>query len=95
MATSWDGTRRAFPTRVRRLILERDPVCVVCGDAPSTIADHHPSYADLERAGVRDPHAPRFGRGVCAPCHDVLTREQQRDGLQRMHARRVHPFARR
>lgn len=60
---------RAFRTAV----LERDPVCVECGTAPSQVADHYPTERiDLIQQGL-DPNDPRYGRGLCKPCHDVRT----------------------
>lgn len=59
--------------RFRREVLTRDPVCVVCGQAPSTVADHYPhERRDLIAMGL-DPDDPKFGRGVCASCHGVET----------------------
>lgn len=66
--------------RFRRIVLRRDPICVVCGVAPSAVADHHPmSRKDLIAAG-RNPDDPRAGRGVCKPCHDRETAKNQPGG---------------
>lgn len=60
---------RAF----RAAVLERDPVCVECGKAPSYIADHYPTERiDLIQQGL-NPNDPRYGRGLCKPCHDKRT----------------------
>lgn len=59
--------------RFRRQVLARDPVCVKCGKAPSTDADHYPlSRADLVARGL-DPNDPKHGRGLCHPCHSRET----------------------
>lgn len=59
--------------RFRREVLGRDPVCVLCGRAPSTVADHFPSERrDLVAAGL-DPDDPIFGRGLCSACHGTET----------------------
>lgn len=81
--TSWSGDRTSFPSATRRAILRRDPTCVLCGQRPSTIADHEPNYVELRRAGVADPHAIEFGQGVCEQCHDVKTRDEQARGCNR------------
>lgn len=94
--TSWSGERTSFPPARRRRILKRHPTCQCngcphCGTrctAPSTIADHQPNYATLIRAGVTDPHDERYGRGMCAPCHDHKTRGEQRAGQQRTSRKR-------
>jgi 5-methylcytosine-specific restriction enzyme A len=50
--------------------LERDPICVICGIAPATVADHYPlSRKELVARGM-DPNDPAHGRGLCKPCHD-------------------------
>lgn len=54
----------------RKACLQRDPVCTVCGLAPSTVADHHPlERAELLELGVEDCDALAYLRGVCASCH--------------------------
>ncbi len=64
----------------RRAVLLRDPICVVCGVAFSTVADHYPlSRRDLVELGL-DPNAPDRGRGVCKPCHDRSTAVHQPGG---------------
>ena len=50
--------------RFRRLVLARDPICVLCGSI-ATEADHWPmSRRDLVAAGL-DPNDPVRGRGLC------------------------------
>lgn len=58
--------------RFRRLVLKRDPLCVLCG-APATVADHFPTdRRDLVAQGL-DPNDPARGRGLCASCHGKAT----------------------
>ena len=95
MSASWSGERTAFPSSTRKRIMARDPICVLCKVNPSTVADHFPSYMELVLAGVSDPHDERFGRGLCDECHEPLTKQQQRDGIERMKQRATHPASRR
>lgn len=61
----WAGSTRAarlppdWPA-IRARILARDPVCRLCGAAPSTEVDH------IVRG---DDHRDANLRGVCRPCH--------------------------
>ncbi len=58
--------------RFRRLVLQRDPLCVLCGQV-ATVADHWPvSRRDLEAQGL-NPNDPAAGRGLCATCHGRAT----------------------
>lgn len=67
--------------RFRRLVLQRDPVCVVCDAALATVADHFPiSRRDLIDSG-EDPDNPDAGRGLCKPCHDRETARHQPGGF--------------
>lgn len=67
------GYDRAHATRFRNPVLRRDPLCVLCHKAPSTDADHHPNTrAELISMGL-DPNDPRWGRGLCHPCHSSET----------------------
>jgi 5-methylcytosine-specific restriction protein A len=67
---------RAFRTAV----LHRDPICVQCRAAPSTVADHHPlSRRELIARGM-NPNDPANGRGLCKPCHDRETAHHQPGG---------------
>lgn len=64
----------------RLAVLDRDPICVLCDLAPSTVADHHPlSRRDLVAAGL-DPDDPKHGRGLCKRCHDRETARNQPGG---------------
>jgi 5-methylcytosine-specific restriction enzyme A len=78
------ATERGYNTpghqRFRHHVLARDPICVMCRAAWSTVADHHPmSRRDLELAGL-DPNDPARGRGLCARCHSIATAEHQPGG---------------
>lgn len=64
----------------RDLVLHRDPVCVVCQQAPSTVADHWPlSRRDLLHAHL-NPNDPTRGRGLCHTCHSRETAKHQPGG---------------
>lgn len=70
--------------RFRRLVLDRDRLCVLCRTRGvlriATVADHWPtSRRDLEAQGL-DPNDPRCGRGLCGPCHSRETAEHQPGG---------------
>ena len=57
----------------RETVLTRDPICVLCRTAQSTIADHYPiERVDLIELGL-NPNDPQRGRGLCKPCHDRHT----------------------
>lgn len=71
------ATQRGYTSRghqrFRRETLTRDPICVICDAAQSTIADHYPlTRRELEQRGL-DPNNPDAGRGLCKPCHDRWT----------------------
>lgn len=68
----------------REAVLKRDPNCV-CDDAghghghpcgePSLHADHWPTEKkDLVAKGL-DSNDPKYGRGLCATCHNRWTRQ--------------------
>ncbi len=68
--------------RFRRAVLGRDPVCVLCRTAWSTVADHHPiSRADLVDQHL-NPDDPNRGRGLCKRCHDRHTASTQRASFE-------------
>ena len=74
------GYASAGHQRFRGAVLDRDPVCVLCDAAFSTIADHFPfSRRELEAAGL-NPNDPQYGRGLCKPCHDAETAKNQPGG---------------
>lgn len=67
------GYDKRHEYQFRRPILERDPICCVCNDRPSVVADHYPiDRVDLVKAG-ENPNDPRHGRGLCKRCHDQHT----------------------
>lgn len=60
---------RAF----RAAVLNRDPICVLCGIAQSTVADHYPiDRVDLVELGM-NANDPAHGRGLCKRDHDQHT----------------------
>lgn len=68
---------RAF----RAAVLQRDPICVLCGVKFSTVADHWPrSRKDLIDLGL-DPNDPDYGRGLDKLCHDLETSRNQPGGF--------------
>ena len=80
-----DPMQRAYTSprhrRFRRLVLKRDPQCVLCG-AVASVADHYPvSRRDLVAQGL-DPDDPARGRGLCASCHgrETATNPDQAGG---------------
>ena len=83
------GYDRDHERLFRRPVLQRDPKCVCtsedhghgspCGK-PSQHADHFPqSRRELEAAGL-NPNDPRYGRGLCGPCHSSETAHHQPGG---------------
>lgn len=55
-------------------------MCVLCGKAPSVVADHWPlSRRELVARGL-DPNDPRYGRGLCADCDRAQTARRQPGG---------------
>ena len=74
------GYGRTHENRFRKAVLDRDPVCRLCGKAASTVADHWPlSRRELVAKGL-DPNDPQRGRGLCKPCHDRSTGRLQPGG---------------
>lgn len=64
----------------RREVLKRNPVCVLCHVAPSTVADHWPlSRRELVERGL-DPDDPARGRGLCKTCDSKQTARRQPGG---------------
>jgi len=64
----------------RNQTLARDPICVLCGLAQSTVADHHPrSRKELQALGM-NPNDPSYGRGLCESCHNKETAQHQPGG---------------
>lgn len=93
--TSWSGKRTAFPPRIRRLILTRQPECATGCGQPSTIADHIINHPTAIRAGwtLEQYHSPTNGQGLCEPCHTLKTRDEQAEGRNRKHTRLHLPTA--
>ena len=57
----------------RDRVLNRDPICVECNAAQSTVADHYPlTRRELVDQG-KNPNSPEHGRGLCALCHNKHT----------------------
>jgi len=66
--------------RFRAGVLARDPTCVLCKAAPSTVADHWPlSRRELVAQGL-DADDDQYGRGLCKRCHDRHTAAAQPGG---------------
>ena len=68
--------------RMRKMVLERDPMCKVCRVKPSTQADH----ITPKSQGGRD--AMENLRGICEPCHRAKSSREGAEGLKR---RRSNP----
>lgn len=71
----WEGsTRRSeLPSnweRIRRHILQRDPICRVCDKALSVEVDH---------VGDKHDHGEDNLQGVCSPCHREKTHREAAD----------------
>ncbi len=67
---------RAF----RSAVLRRDPICVICKTAPSTVADHYPLSRKQLIAQGMNPNDPANGRGLCKTDHDQSTAHAQPGG---------------
>lgn len=70
----------------RKRVLARDPICMVCRLAPSTVADHHPLSRRELVASNMNPNDPDHGRGLCKPCHDRETAKHQPGGWNDHHS---------
>ncbi|RFA14570.1 hypothetical protein B7R21_06390 [Subtercola boreus] len=69
----------------RNQVITRDPICVICHTAQATVADHYPtSKRDLDAQGM-DSNDPDHGRGLCKPCHDRSTAQEQPGGWHNTH----------
>ena len=66
--------------RFRTLVLHRDPICVLCGVAVSTDADHYPKDRKQLVIEGLDPNDPKHGRGLCHSCHSKETARYQPGG---------------
>lgn len=79
------ATQRGYSSRghktFRAAVLTRDPICVLCNTAFSTVADHYPtSRRDLVAQGL-NPNDPQYGRGLCADDHNSETAAHQPGGF--------------
>ena len=68
MSGGWKGSDRKsrLPsnwTTIRRKVLDRDPICKICGVRPSSHCDHIEAKTDT--------HAEDRLQGVCATCHGL------------------------
>ena len=80
---AWEGSNRKGSSRrgrkVRARILERDPICTICGKNPSSVCDHvwqvahgaPENYADVPEELLR---------GICVPCDRRLSAKQGAEG---------------
>lgn len=66
----------------REQVLARDPICVICLSARSTVADHDPLDREQLVARGLDPNDPKHGRGLCKRCHDRKTAREHGFGAQ-------------
>ena len=76
---------RGYNTRghqiFRAAVLAADPICVMCGKAQATVADHYPrSRKELIALGL-NANDPRYGRGLDKRCHDQSTAVEQPGGF--------------
>lgn len=77
------GYDTAHESRFRAPVLARDPVCVLCHQAPARHADHWPhDRRELIRLSL-DPNDPQYGRGLCQRCHARETAREQPGGWNR------------
>lgn len=89
--SSWSGQRRSFPTKIRDAILNRDRICVTCGQQPSVIADHKRAHAECRALGI-EPDTMDNGQGLCQPCSDEKTEREKREGRARVrYVKRAEP----
>lgn len=65
--------------RFRRLVLQRDPLCALCG-AIATVADHWPMSRQALTDLGRNPDDPACGRALCHRCHSRETGRLQPGG---------------
>lgn len=59
----------------REKVLERDPWCQMCGNAPATVADH---IVPIREGGARFDLGN--GQGLCEPCHNSSKQSQEKRG---------------
>lgn len=77
------ATQRGYTTkghrRFRRLVLQRDMLCVLCGNI-ATEADHYPTDRRTLITQGLDPNDPTRGRGLCKSCHSRETMRLRQGG---------------
>lgn len=84
MTGGWQGSDRGnrLPRgwkRIRARILERDPVCKLCGVRRSTHCDHIQAKAD--------DHSDSGLQGVCAECHGLKSSREGNAAPRRQQGR--------
>lgn len=93
--TSWSGTRRSFPTAVRKRIIERDRACVQCGSTDRLEADHVTPHAQAKRLGWTDEQIDSMDNGqtLCHVHHAEKSRGERLLGMRQRRPRqaRRHP----
>lgn len=59
--------------KLRKVVLARDPICMICGEAPSTDVDHIiPREHDVHAANVTEEEL----QGLCHSCHSRKTQAE-------------------
>ncbi len=59
--------------KLRKIVLARDPICMICREAPSTQVDHIvPRRPEQHAADVTEEEL----QGLCKPCHSSKTRAE-------------------
>lgn len=63
--------------KVRRIFLNDNPICVLCG-ADSKVPDHYPkTRRELVAEGVSNPDDSKYLRPLCISCHNSETAKAQ------------------
>lgn len=91
---AWNPTRVDFPTHIRLATLARQPVCMICHEAPSVEVDHIIGIAECRRRKLGNPNAMSNAQGLCADCHAKKTTEERAAGIRAQHAKLRHPGSR-
>lgn len=60
------------PHGIRRVVLARDPICMICHRNASTIADHIIPHKGVWELFISLTNL----MGVCKPCHDIKTNKE-------------------
>lgn len=61
--------------QLRKMVLARDPVCMICHNEPS----HHVDHVLAIRQGGAKWQLDNL-QGLCASCHSIKTRREIREG---------------